>query len=165
MQSTRPWYAVLYVQVLIGIVLGVIFGALLPDLAKSEWVEFLGKAFVKLIKMAIAPIIFCTIVSGISHIQEAKSVGRVGVKALVYFEFVSTLALLIGIVVGMLWRPGAGFSAEITADQAAQAKCYAETAAKLNPVDYILHIIPDSVVGAFVSSPEAAGCGPGRRIF
>ncbi|MGA2794430.1 MAG: cation:dicarboxylase symporter family transporter, partial [Roseiarcus sp.] len=106
MQPRRPWYSVLYVQVLIAIVLGVVFGWLLPDLAKSEWVEFLGKAFVKLIKMAIAPIIFCTIVSGISHIQEASSVGRIGVKALVYFELVSTLALVIGLGVGSLWQPG-----------------------------------------------------------
>jgi aerobic C4-dicarboxylate transport protein len=161
----QPLYKILYVQVLIAIVLGVLLGWLAPEIATNPWINFLGRAFVKLIKMAIAPIIFCTIVSGIAHIQEAKSVGRVGLKALFYFEAVSSLALLIGIVVGMLWRPGAGFSAEVTADQAAQAKCYAETAAKLNPVDYILHIIPDSVVGAFVSSPEAAGCGQGPQIF
>ena len=151
MSTHQPWYKILYVQVLIAIVLGVLLGWLAPDIATNPWINFLGRAFVKLIKMAIAPIIFCTIVSGIAHIQEAKSVGRVGLKALVYFELVSSVALLIGIVVGMLWRPGAGFSAQITADQAEQAKCYAETAAKLDPVDYILHIIPDSVVGAFVS--------------
>jgi aerobic C4-dicarboxylate transport protein len=162
MQSTRPWYAVLYVQVLIGIVLGVIFGALLPDLAKSEWVEFLGKAFVKLIKMAIAPIIFCTIVSGISHIQEAKSVGRVGVKALVYFELVSTLALIIGLAVGTLWQPGANFPVkELSGAEAAQVACYRDAAQKTTPVEYILHIIPDSVVGAFVSSPDPGLCKPG----
>ena len=165
MTTRQPWYKILYVQVLIAIVLGVLLGWLAPDIATNPWINFLGRAFVKLIKMAIAPIIFCTIVSGIAHIQEAKSVGRVGLKALVYFELVSSVALLIGIVVGMLWRPGAGFSAQITADQAEQAKCYAETAAKLDPVDYILHIIPDSVVGAFVSSPEAGACGHGPQIF
>src|SRR5271170_3195538 len=161
MTTHQPWYKILYVQVLIAIVLGVLLGWLAPDIATNPWINFLGRAFVKLIKMAIAPIIFCTIVSGIAHIQEAKSVGRVGLKALFYFELVSSVALLIGIVVGMLWRPGAGFSAQITADQAEQAKCYAETAAKLDPVDYILHIIPDSVVGAFVSSPEGGLCRPG----
>jgi aerobic C4-dicarboxylate transport protein len=165
MTTHQPWYKILYVQVLIAIVLGVLLGWLAPDIATNPWINFLGRAFVKLIKMAIAPIIFCTIVSGIAHIQEAKSVGRVGLKALVYFELVSSVALMIGIVVGMLWRPGAGFSAQITADQAEQAKCYAETAAKLDPVDYILHIIPDSVVGAFVSSPEAGACGHGPQIF
>ena len=117
MATGQRWYKVLYVQVLIAIVLGVLLGWLAPDIAKNDWINFLGRAFVKLIKMAIAPIIFCTIVSGIAHIQEAKSVGRVGVKALVYFEFVSTLALLIGIGVGLLWQPGAGFPVkELTPD-------------------------------------------------
>jgi aerobic C4-dicarboxylate transport protein len=162
MRPRRPWYAVLYVQVLIAIVLGVVFGWLLPDLAKSEWVEFLGKAFVKLIKMAIAPIIFCTIVSGISHIQEASSVGRIGVKALVYFELVSTLALVIGLGVGSLWQPGANFPVkELSATEIAQVNCYRDAAQKTTPVEYVLHIIPDSVVGAFVSSPDPGLCKPG----
>jgi aerobic C4-dicarboxylate transport protein len=167
MTTGQPWYKILYVQVLIAIVLGVLVGWLAPDIATNDWVEFLGRAFVKLIKMAIAPIIFCTIVSGIAHIQEASSVGRVGVKALVYFEAVSTFALLIGIVVGLLWQPGAGFPVkELTPEQAATVKCYVDTAAKLKPVDYILHIIPDSVVGAFVSSPEGGGCRAGApQIF
>jgi aerobic C4-dicarboxylate transport protein len=162
MRPRRPWYAVLYVQVLIAIVLGVLFGWLLPDLARSEWVEFLGRAFVKLIKMAIAPIIFCTIVSGISHIQEASSVGRIGVKALVYFELVSTLALVIGLAVGSLWQPGANFPVkELTASETAQVNCYEDAAQKTTPLEYILHIIPDSVVGAFVSSPDPGLCKPG----
>ncbi len=167
MSIRQPWHRILYVQVLIGIVLGVLLGWLAPDIAKNEWIEFLGRGFVKLIKMAIAPIIFCTIVSGIAHIQEAKSVGRVGVKALVYFECVSTLALLIGITVAMLWRPGAGFPTRpLTEAEAATVKCYVDTASKLTPTDYILHIIPDSVVGAFVSSPEAGLCRPGAaQIF
>ena len=80
MTTQQPWYKILYVQVLIGIVLGVLLGWLAPSIATNEWIDFLGRAFVKLIKMAIAPIIFCTIVSGIAHVQEAKSVGRVGVE-------------------------------------------------------------------------------------
>ncbi len=167
MATRQPWYQVLYVQVLIAIVLGILLGWLAPGVAQNDWVNFLGRAFVKLIKMAIAPIIFCTIVSGIAHIQEAKSVGRVGVKALVYFELVSTLALVIGIGVGLLWQPGSGFPVkELTPEQAAQVKCYVESASKMKPVDYLLHIIPDSVVGAFVSSPEGGGCGPGaQQVF
>ena len=162
MSARQPWYKILYVQVLVGIVLGVLLGWLAPDIAKNEWIDFLGRAFVKLIKMAIAPIIFCTIVSGIAHIQEAKSVGRVGVKALLYFEFVSTLALLIGICVGMLWQPGASFPVkELSPAEAATVKCYVETASKMAPVDYLLHIIPDSVVGAFVNAPEGGLCKPG----
>ena len=162
MTTHQPWYKILYVQVLIGIVLGVLLGWLAPSIATNEWIDFLGRAFVKLIKMAIAPIIFCTIVSGIAHVQEAKSVGRVGVKALVYFELVSTIALLIGLAVGLLWQPGASFPVrELTPAEAATVKCYVDTAAKLTPVDYILHIIPDSVVGAFVNSPEGGLCRPG----
>ena len=162
MATGQPWYKILYVQVLIGIVLGVLLGWLAPSIATNEWIDFLGRAFVKLIKMAIAPIIFCTIVSGIAHVQEAKSVGRVGVKALVYFELASTIALLIGLAVGLLWQPGASFPvSELTAAEAATVKCYVDTAAKLTPVDYILHIIPDSVVGAFVNSPEGGLCRPG----
>jgi aerobic C4-dicarboxylate transport protein len=162
MQARQPWYAVLYVQVLIGIALGVVVGWLVPDIARNEWVEVLGRAFVKLIKMAIAPIIFCTIVSGIAHIQEARSVGRVGIKALVYFEAVSTLALIIGLAVGTVWRPGANFPVrEPTPAEIAQVNCYREAAQKTSPVDYLLHIIPDSVVGSFVSSPDAGLCKTG----
>jgi aerobic C4-dicarboxylate transport protein len=84
------------------------------------------------------------------------------VKALVYFELVSTIALLIGLTVGLLWQPGASFPVrELTPAEAATVKCYVDTAAKLTPVDYILHIIPDSVVGAFVNSPEGGLCRPG----
>ena len=163
----RPWYAALYVQVLIAVLLGALVGWLFPSFATNDWVEFLGRGFVKLVKMAIAPIIFCTVVSGIAHIDEARSVGRVGVKALLYFEAVSTLALIIGIAVGLAWRPGESFpAAPLTPEQTAQVKCYAETARQMRPVDYVLHIIPDSVIGAFVSSPEGGLCKAGApQIF
>src|SRR5579871_5692465 len=91
---SKPWYKILYVQVLIAILLGGIIGWLSPTFATNDWIKALGDGFVKLIRMVIAPIIFCTVVSGIAHIQDAKKVGRVGVKALVYFEIVSTFALL-----------------------------------------------------------------------
>jgi len=166
MHGGRPWYAALYVQVLIAVALGALVGGLFPAFATNPWIEFLGRAFVKLVKMAIAPIIFCTVVSGIAHIDEAKSVGRVGVKALIYFEVVSTLALIIGILVGVFWRPGASFPVkDLTPEQAAQVKCYADTAGQMKPVDYILHIIPDSVVGAFVSSPEGGLCRAGGPVI
>ena len=165
--SGRPWYAVLYVQVLIAVVLGALVGWLFPDLATNPWIEGLGRGFVKLVKMAIGPLIFCTVVSGIAHIDEAKSVGRIGVKALVYFEAVSTLALVVGLLVALVWRPGASFpNVPLTAEQAAQAKCYAEAAREIRPVDFILHIIPDSVVGAFVSSPDTGVCkAGGPQVF
>src|SRR3979411_367268 len=106
----KPWYTVLYIQVLIAIVLGGLAGWLFPDFGRNEWVKAMGDGFVKLIKMIIAPIIFCTVVSGIAHIQDAKKVGRVGVKALVYFEIVLTFALLIGLIVGNVVRVGRGLA-------------------------------------------------------
>ncbi|MDA9501141.1 dicarboxylate/amino acid:cation symporter [Bradyrhizobium sp. CCBAU 11357] len=143
----KPWYKVLYVQVLIAIVLGAIVGWLWPTVATNEWIKALGDGFIKLIKMVIAPIIFCTVVSGIAHIQDAKKVGRIGVKALVYFEVVSTFALVIGLVVGNLVKPGSGFG-NAAANEAAVAN-YAKQAAGQKSVDFVLHIIPDTVVGAF----------------
>src|ERR1700741_2412660 len=101
----KPFYKVLYVQVLAAIVLGAIVGWLFPEFAKNDWIKAMGDGFVKLIKMVIAPIIFCTVVSGIAHIKDAKSVGRIGVKALLYFEIVSTFALVIGLAVGNIIRP------------------------------------------------------------
>ena len=109
MTTHQPWYKIFYVQVLIAVVLGALVGWLFPDFATNDWVEFLGRGFVKLVKMAIAPLIFCTVVSGIAHIQEASSVGRVGLKALVYFEAVSTLALVVGLTVGSSGDPARAF--------------------------------------------------------
>ena len=143
----KPFYQVLYVQVLVAIVLGFLVGWLAPDIAESPWMKALGDGFIKLIKMAIAPIIFCTVVSGIAHIEDASKVGRVGVKALIYFEIVSTLALAIGLLVGNFVRPGEGFSGA-AGDPAAVAQ-YADRAAHQSTVEFILHIIPDSLVGAF----------------
>src|SRR5258707_591087 len=101
-QAAKPWYKILYVQVLIAILIGVIVGWLWPDLATNDWIKALGDGFIKLIRMLIAPIIFCTVVSGISHIQDASKVGRVGIKALVYFEIVSSFALMLGLIIGNL---------------------------------------------------------------
>src|ERR1700712_4808867 len=96
---SKPLYRILYVQVLFAIVLGVLAGWLFPHFATNDWIKALGEGFIRLIKMVIAPIIFCTVVSGISHIQDARKVGRVGVKALIYFEVVSSFALIIGLIV------------------------------------------------------------------
>ena len=143
--TTRPWYKILYLQVLIAILLGVVVGWLWPNLATNEWIKALGDGFIKLIKMVIAPIIFCTVVSGISHIQDARKVGRVGVKALVYFEIVSSFALVLGLVMGNLVQIGHGLAAK--PDAAAVAN-YVKQAEAQKSVDFVLNIIPDSVVGA-----------------
>jgi aerobic C4-dicarboxylate transport protein len=146
--SRKPWYKILYVQVLIAIVLGAVLGWLFPEFGKNDWVKALGDGFVKLIRMAIAPIIFCTMVSGIAHISEVRKVGRVAVKALVYFEVVSTFALAIGLIVANVLRPGAGFSG---GGNAAAVQEYAKQASQMKSVDFVLHIIPDSAIGAFAA--------------
>ena len=104
----RPWYTVLYVQVLIAIALGVAIGHFYPKLGKA--LKPLGDGFIALIKMMIAPVIFCTVVHGIASMSDLKKVGRVGIKTLFYFEAVSTLALAIGLIVGEVVQPGSGFN-------------------------------------------------------
>ena len=141
----QTWYQLLYVQVLIAIVLGVFVGWAYPAFATNDWIKAMGDGFIKLIKMAIAPIIFCTVVSGIAHIQEAKKVGRIAVKALIYFEVVSTFALAIGLLVGNIARPGVGFGGGTGNAEAVKQYVGKET----KSVDFVLNIIPDSVVGAF----------------
>src|SRR5664280_76767 len=143
--AAKPWYRVLYIQVLIAIVLGVLFGWLAPAYATNDWIKALGDGFIKLIKMVIAPIIFCTVVSGIAHIQDARKVGRVGVKALVYFEVVSSFALILGMVMGNLVQVGRGLGAS---PDAAAVATYVKQAEAQKSVDFVLNIIPDSVVGA-----------------
>jgi aerobic C4-dicarboxylate transport protein len=144
-RAARPWYTILYLQVLIAILLGVVIGWLWPNVATNEWIKALGDGFIRLIRMVIAPIIFCTVVSGISHIQDARKVGRVGVKALVYFEIVSSFALILGMVMGNLFQIGHGLAAK---PDAAAVATYVKQAEAQKSVDFVLNIIPDSVVGA-----------------
>ncbi len=137
----------LYVQVLAAIVLGVILGYLSP-----EWgarMKPLGDGFIKLIKMLIAPIIFLTVVAGIAGMGDLKRIGRVGAKALLYFEIVSTIALVIGLLVVNWIQPGAGINADpVTLDTKAVAP-YAAAAQQSSIVDFLLHMIPNTFVGAF----------------
>ncbi len=145
----EPWYKVLYIQVLIAIALGVLLGWYDPATGKS--MKWLGDAFIGLIKMMIAPIIFCTIVHGIASIGDLKKVGRVGLKALVYFEVVSTIALLIGVIVGEVIRPGAGFNADPSKLDASKVATYASKAAADSTVAHILAIIPKSFLDPFAT--------------
>ncbi|GJE09091.1 MULTISPECIES: dicarboxylate/amino acid:cation symporter [Methylobacterium] len=145
----EPWYKVLYIQVLIAIALGVLLGWYDPATGKS--MKWLGDAFIGLIKMMIAPIIFCTIVHGIASIGDLKKVGRVGLKALVYFEVVSTVALLIGVLVGEIIKPGAGFNADPSKLDASKVASYASKAAADSTVAHILAIIPKSFLDPFAT--------------
>jgi aerobic C4-dicarboxylate transport protein len=142
----QPLYSILYVQVLAAIVIGGLLGWLFPVFATHDFMHALGDGFIKLIKMVIAPIIFCTVVSGIAHIDDARKVGRVGVKALAYFEIVSTFALALGLVIGNVFPVGHGVGA---APDAAAVAGFARQASGTSATDFLLHIIPDSVVGAF----------------
>jgi aerobic C4-dicarboxylate transport protein len=151
--ASRPWYRVLYLQVLIAVVLGVAVGLLFPSAGKA--LRPLGDGFIKLIKMMIAPIIFCTVVHGIASMGDLKKLGRVGLKALLYFEVVSTFALLIGLVVVNLLRPGVGLTpaghAFNTQQVAIDPGAVAEQAHALSTTAFALNIIPNSFLGAFVS--------------
>jgi aerobic C4-dicarboxylate transport protein len=145
-KTSRPWYRVLYIQVLIAIALGVALGNYFPDTGKA--MKPLGDGFIALIKMMIAPIIFCTVVHGIGSMSDLKKVGRVGVKTLFYFEAVSTLALAIGLIVGEVLEPGKGFNIDpATLDPKAVAS-YVTQAKEQGIVAHLLAIIPDSFFGA-----------------
>jgi aerobic C4-dicarboxylate transport protein len=142
----KPWYGILYVQVLIAIAVGVFIGHFFPDTGKA--LKPLGDGFIALIKMMIAPIIFCTVVHGISSMGDLRKVGRVGVKTLFYFECVSTVALAIGLIVGELIQPGRGFNIDpATMDPKAVAS-YVTAAKEQGIVNHLLAIIPDTFVGA-----------------
>jgi aerobic C4-dicarboxylate transport protein len=145
--STRsPWYSILYVQVLIAIAIGVLVGHFYPATGKA--LKPLGDGFIALIKMMIAPVIFCTVVHGISSMGDLKRVGRVGIKTLFYFEVVSTLALLIGLLVGELIQPGSGFNIDpATLDPKAVAS-YVTKAQQDGIVAHLMAIIPESYFGA-----------------
>ncbi len=137
----------LYVQVLVAIVLGVLLGHYDPGL--GEKMKPLGDGFIKLIKMLIAPIIFATVVTGIAGMGDLKKLGRVGLRALLYFEVVSTLALIIGLVVVNWIQPGAGFNADPATLDAKAISQYTTAAQQSSVGDFLLHIIPDTYVGAF----------------
>lgn len=145
----KPWYRILYVQVLCAVALGVLVGALWPELGKS--LKPLGDGFIKLVKMLIAPIIFCTVVHGIATMGDLKNLGRVGIKTLVYFEAVSTLALLIGLVVVNVLKPGQGIVYDPARLDAQPALVIAKQATDHNTFDFFLNIIPKTFLDAFVS--------------
>lgn len=139
----------LYFQVLLAITLGVILGHIYPDLGAD--MKPLGDGFVKLIKMIIAPVIFCTVVTGIAGMESMKAVGKTGTIALLYFEVVSTIALIIGLCVVNLLQPGAGMNVDPATLDASAISAYAEQAKAQGIIPFLLDVIPGSVIGAFAS--------------
>lgn len=146
-RTRKPFYAILYVQVLFAIALGILLGHLDAKLAID--MKPLGDGFIKLIKMLIGPIVFCTVVSGIAGMQDIKKVGRIGCKALLYFELVSTFALFIGMAVGNWLRPGDGFNVNPATLDAKAVADYVGKAKTLSTTDFFMNIIPTTVADAF----------------
>jgi len=147
MPAARRWYSILYIQVLIAIAIGIAIGYFWPKTGAA--LKPLGDGFIQLIKMMIAPVIFCTIVHGIASMRDLTKVGRVGVKALVYFELVSTLALAIGLLVGEIAHPGAGFNIDPASLDPKAVSGYVTRAKEEGIVSHILAIIPNTFVDAF----------------
>jgi aerobic C4-dicarboxylate transport protein len=146
----KPWYRILYIQVIIAVFIGIVVGYLNPGLGKS--LKPLGDGFINLVKMIIAPIIFCTVVHGIASMSDLKKLGRVGIKALFYFEVVSTFALFIGLIVVNVLQPGAGFNVDpksLNPAELQQSQSFAQKAHSLNPTEFLLNIIPSSFFNAF----------------
>lgn len=141
-----PFYRRLYIQVLCAIAAGALFGYWRPDLAQEA--KPLGDIFIKLIRMMIEPIIFTTVVVGVARMGSMKEVGRVGLKALVYFEVVSSVALLLGFIVAQLYRPGTGISGKLAA-MGAVSLARSPSSAQFSVNAFLMHIVPDTVVGAF----------------
>ena len=143
----KPIYRQLYVQVLFAIACGVALGYFAP--ANGAAMKPLGDAFIKLIKMIIAPIIFCTVVTGIAGMDDMKKVGRVGGKALLYFEVVSTISLVIGLLIVNVLKPGEGMNADVSTLDTKALAGYAQAAKSQSTVDFLMNIIPNTVVDAF----------------
>jgi aerobic C4-dicarboxylate transport protein len=149
MTERRPWYAILYVQVLIAIAIGIALGYAYPKTGAA--MKPLGDGFILLIKMMIAPVIFCTVVHGIASMSDLTKVGRVGLKALIYFEVVSTVALAIGLVVGEIVRPGSGFNIDPATLDAKAVTGYFVRAKEEGIVAHLMAIIPNSFFGALAN--------------
>ncbi|MEF3073728.1 dicarboxylate/amino acid:cation symporter [Methylobacter sp. Wu1] len=146
-QTRKKPYQQLYFQVLTAIALAILLGHFYPEAGIA--MKPLGDGFIKLIKMIITPIIFCTVVSGIAGMRDMNKVGRVGIKALVYFEAVSSLALVIGLIVVHVIKPGAGMNIDVATLDTKSLTAYTTAAKSQNAVDFLLNIIPASVVDAF----------------
>ncbi|RMM82054.1 C4-dicarboxylate transport protein [Pseudomonas coronafaciens pv. striafaciens] len=149
MTTRQPIYKSLYFQVIVAIVIGILIGHFYPDTGKA--LKPLGDGFIKLIKMVIAPIIFCTVVSGIAGMQSMKSVGKTGGYALLYFEVVSTIALLIGLIVVNVVQPGAGMNIDVSTLDASKIAAYVTAGQDQSIVGFILNVIPNTIVGAFAN--------------
>ena len=145
--TRKPWYRSLYLQVITAIVIGVLLGHFYPS--TGEAMKPLGDGFIKLIKMIIAPIIFCTVVVGIAGMEDMKKVGKTGGLALLYFEIVSSIALIVGLVIVNLVQPGVGMNVDAKTIDAKSISAYTGPGKMQGTVDFLLNVIPSTIVDAF----------------
>ncbi len=146
-KKAQPWYLQLWFQVLVAMAIGIALGHLYPDLGAR--MQPLGDAFIKAIRVLIAPIIFCTVVHGISSMANMAKVGRVALKALIYFEVLTTIALIIGLVAVNLFKPGVGMNVDLSHVDTSSVAGYIEQTHKQGTEQFLLNIIPNTFVGAF----------------
>jgi len=144
---SKPWWNQLWIWVLIAMVLGVALGVVAPDLAAS--MGPLGDAFIKVIRMLIAPIIFCTVATGIAHMADMTRVGRVAIKAIIYFEVMTTIALIIGLLAVNILQPGAGMNVDVSKLNPSVVEPYVKLTHEVGAVPFLMNIIPSTFVGAF----------------
>ena len=145
--AKKPLYRSLYLQVITAVIIGVLLGHFYPSV--GETMKPLGDGFIKLIKMIIAPIIFCTVVIGIAGMEDMKKVGKTGGLALLYFEVVSTIALIVGLVLVNVLKPGAGMNIDPATIDTKSIAAYTGPGKMEGTVDFLLHVIPNTVVDAF----------------
>jgi aerobic C4-dicarboxylate transport protein len=146
-KKAQPWYLQLWFQVLVAMAIGIALGHVYPDLGAR--MQPLGDAFIKAIRVVIAPIIFCTVVHGISSMANMAKVGRVALKALIYFEVLTTIALIIGLVAVNLFKPGVGMNVDLSHVDTSSVAGYIEQTHKQSTEQFLLNIIPNTFVGAF----------------
>lgn len=143
----KPFYRDLSVQVFIGMLAGALLGYLWPSI--GEAMQPLGDLFIRLVRMVVAPIIFCTVVHGIASVGEAKKVGRVAIRALIYFEIVTTIALVLALVAVNLWQPGAGMNVDVSTFNDPNVAAVEANTGEIGYGQFLLHVVPNSAVGAF----------------
>lgn len=142
----RRWFQQLWIQVLIAMALGIFMGHYYPGLGTE--MQPLGDGFIKLIRLLIAPIIFCTVILGIAKMDDMARVGRVAIKGIIYFEVLTTIALVVGLVVVNLWQPGAGMNIDASALDTASIKKYVAQSHEAGIIPFVMNIIPSTMVGA-----------------
>jgi aerobic C4-dicarboxylate transport protein len=143
----KQLYQHLYFQVICAIIIGILLGYFYPKI--GEQMKPFGDIFIKMIKMMIAPIIFCTVVHGIASMDDLKRVGRVGIKALVYFEVMTTLALIVGLIIINILQPGVGMNVDTKTIDTKSIQVYTTKAGQQSPIEFLMNIVPSTIVGAF----------------